>query len=320
MRREGPSAALAVAVVLSLASCKGQVDPRRVVLRSEGAICFGTPGEGDGGEGGVASGVDLEPGKPLVIGVRSACLSNVCATARSGTCHVDRDGQRLVIKSELSWRGPEDLGDRCPKDCTYLEAQCQTDPLGAGTYVVVLGDRSVEVTLPSHAAVRCDTDRPPPSVFAPAPPAAKPAPAVSATPPDHLDPSLVPAAPGTGVVPTPPPGDTICLGPAVPNKARALKAGQAVAVTLLHKNVCSSLACTKAPGKCVVKRKGSQITVTPTFPAPTAKPTQPCTEDCTAIAATCRTDALPAGQYTLHVGAQQRELTIPAPSAPGCSP
>ncbi|CAN5882898.1 hypothetical protein BH11MYX4_BH11MYX4_40020 [soil metagenome] len=302
-----------------LASCNHEVDPRRVTLRSEGSLCLGAPG--GGAEGGAPAGVDLAAGQPLVIGVRSPCLSNVCATERASKCVVKREGDRLVVASELTWIGPEDIGRPCPQDCTFLEAQCTTESLPAGSYKVVVGTRTTEVTLPSHLDVRCESDRPQSRVSVTPVAAAAPPPPVAATPAKNVDPSFVPAAPGTGVVAEPPPGDTICIGPATAGaKSRALKAGQPIAVTVLHRNLCLGASCTKAPGKCTAKRKGFDIVVSAQFPTSTTRPTQPCTEDCSAIAATCRTDGLPRGSYTIALGDQKRTLEIPAASAPACGP
>ena len=302
-----------------LAACGRDADPRRVTLRETGVLCLGTAAEVDDAGAG---GVDLAAGEPLAVSVRSPCLSNVCATERSSKCTVTRDGARLVVTSELTWIGPEDLGRPCPRDCTFLEAQCKTEPLPAGSYEVAVGAQVIEVTVPSHRAVRCNRDVPAvrvaSTVFADAAP---PPPAITATPATSMAASAVPAAPGTGVVAEPPPGDTMCIGPGgATTKNRALKVGQPVAVTVLHRNLCVGASCTKAPGKCTVKRKGFDLVVNAQFPTSTTKPTQPCTEDCNAIAATCRTEGLPAGTYSLDLAGQKRTLQVPAATAPGCTP
>jgi hypothetical protein len=310
--------AIGALVVVVVASCK-RVDPRRVLVKDDGALCLGAPPAVDGGDGRAPAGVDLQAGQALAISVRSPCLSNVCATGRSSKCAVKREGDRLLVTSELTWIGPEDLGTRCPHECTFLDATCNTEPLPAGNYQVVLGARTVDVALPSHRDVRCDHDKPATRVVASV--LAADAAPTPATPAAHVDPSTVPSAPGTGVVVEPPPGDTICIGPGnAATKNRALKAGQPIAVTLLHRNLCLGASCTKALAKCTAKRKGFNIVVKAQFPTSTTKPTQPCTEDCSAIAATCRTDGLPAGSYTIQLGEQRRTLQIPAASAPPCGP
>ena len=285
-------------------------------------LCLGTAAEvDDGGAGGVPAGVDLVAGEPLAVSVRSPCLSNVCATERSSKCTVTREGARLVVTSELTWIGPEDLGRPCPRDCTFLEAQCKTEPLLAGSYEVVVGAQVTAVTVPSHLASRCDRDVPAVRGTSTVVADAAPPPAITATPAASMAASAVPAAPGTGVIAEPPPGDTVCIGPgSAATKNRALKVGQPVAVTVLHRNLCVGASCTKAPGTCTVKRKGFDLVVNAHFPTSTTKPTQPCTEDCNAIAATCRTDGLPAGTYSLDLAGQKRVLQVPAAAAPGCTP
>ena len=308
-------------LVVVVGACRETIDPRRVTLKDEGSLCLGLAVEGvDGGDAGKgATGVDLRAGQPLAISVRTPCLSNYCATARSSKCTVKREGKQLVVTSQLSWIGPEDLGTACPQDCTFLDAQCMTEALPEGHYKVVLGSQTVDVALPSHLDVRCEGDKPS-GRYVPALPVVVAAPP-PATPAANVDPQSMPAAPGTGVVAEAPPGDTICIGPSVvASKNRALKTGQPIAVTVLHKNQCLGASCTKAPGKCAAKRKGSTIVVTTQFPSATTKPTLPCTEDCNAIAATCRTDALPAGTYTLEIGAQRKTVQIPAVVAPPCGP
>lgn len=306
-------AVAALAVVVG--SCKREVDPRRVVLHDDGALCLGVAPALDGGG---PAGFELRADQPLAMSVRSGCLSDLCATARSSKCSVKREGDRLVVTSELAWMGPEDLGRRCPRDCSYLEAPCVTEALPAGNYKVVLGARTVDVTLPSHSDVRCDQDKPSRAIVAQPVALAAAPPALALAPP--MDPGAVPAAPGTGVVVEPPPGDTICIGPAAAGKSRALSAGKPIAITVLHQNLCLGASCTKAPAKCTAKRKGSSIVVNAQFPTSTTKPTQPCTDDCTAIAATCKTDGLPKGSYTIELGAQRRTLQVPAASAPPCGP
>ena len=306
-------------VLGAAASCSKAVDPRRVVLHDDGALCLGAVAvEGDGG---LPRGVDLSAGQPLAISIRSSCLSTVCATARSSKCTVKRDGERLVVTSELTWIGPEDLGRPCPRDCTFLDAECMTEALPAGDYKIVLGSRTLEVALPSHLDYRCDRDKPPVAGGPPVRRQVQDAAPAPATPAANMDPSAVPSAPGTGLVVEPPPGDTICIGPAISSgTSRALKAGQPIAVTVLHRNLCLGASCTKAPGKCTAKRKGASILVTTQFPTSTTKPTQPCTEDCNAVAATCRTERLPPGSYTVEIGTQRKKLEIPSASAPACGP
>jgi hypothetical protein len=202
-----------VLVVVGVGSCKPDADPRRVVLRDEGELCIGAPSPGDS--------VDVRAGAPLTLGVRSACLSDTCVTARSATCRVRREGQRLVVSSELAWRGPEELDTKCPRDCSFIEATCSTDALGEGTYSVQLGPSATELIVPSRRDKRCGA-----SSASAEPLAAKVT--------EPLDPTPVtpvtPAPPATGVADASPPpaDDVICVGPAVASSDRALRSRRCV--------------------------------------------------------------------------------------------
>jgi hypothetical protein len=322
-RRASP--VVVVLAVLLVAACKHDIDRKLVTTKNQGTLCLGAR---VGGDAGATSPADLPAGQPLAITVRSMCLSDACATARSAKCSVKRDGDRVVVTSEMVWKGPDEIGYRCPAECSFLDAHCTTEPLPAGNYKVVLGARTVDVALPSHLDRWC-LDAPgftrypdPVDASAPSTPHADAGVAAAPAAPGAL--AAVPAgdapsAPATGVVPAPPPpGDTVCIAPAIPSKTRALKAGQAIAITILHKNPCLGASCTSAPAKCTAKRKGTHIAVTPQFPSSTTKPTKPCSGDCNALAATCRTDNLPAGSYTIELGTQQKTIQIPSPTAPPC--
>jgi hypothetical protein len=299
-------------------ACRPNVEKKRVIVRDQGIVCFGPSVDPEAG----APPVDLVAGAPLPLTIRSMPLSDVCATERESKCSVKREGDRLVVNTEMSWIAPVELDRRCKGTASSLEARCTTDALPAGDYRLMLGADTVDIALPSHLDANCIGD---PLARARGP-ALKPiSAALSAAPPPvstsaatALPPDVVPAAPGTGVAPTPPIGDTVCIGPATATKGRALKAGQPISITILHKNACIGSSCTLAPGKCTAKRKGQTIVVTPQFPSSTTKPARPCTEDCSAIAATCKSDPLPAGQYSVDIADRHRPLTVPAPAAPPC--
>lgn len=297
------SVALGV-LALSLTRCKAERDPRDIVLRDEGTLCIGS--------GDLDAATELRAWEPLSFHVRSACLSHQCATARMGTCTVERAGNRLVVKSQLSFRGPEDISQRCASDCAPVEARCSTEPLPAGEYAVVLGARTMHITLPSHLDAGCESREG--RATATAVPDAAPPPSLS-------QPVLttVPSAPATGVAAEAPPGDTLCIGSAAPG-VRALKVGKPLAITVLRKNPCLGSSCTKASARCVAKRRGSEIVLETSFPISTTKPTEPCTEACTALAASCRVEGLRAGDYTIKLGTQQRTFRVPSDTPPPCQP
>ncbi|MBX3185484.1 MAG: hypothetical protein KF819_00660 [Labilithrix sp.] len=309
------SVVIVASTVLALSACRVSVeDRRRVVSRDRGTLCVGAAVAGDGGD---TFGVDLHEGQPLPVSVKSGCLSNGCATERSAKCSVQREGDKLVVKSELSWRGPEDLGYRCPQECTPLEARCVSEPLPAGKYQVVLGKQHLDVTLPSHLDAGCASEAS--RIVVPrAPPPASVTAAPSAAPPKPIDPDAMPAPPGTGVAAEPPETDKICVEPGTHQKDRSLKVNQPISINVFHKNKCLGSSCSGATARCTVKRQGKRIILSAQFPTLTTKPRVPCTEDCNPFVAACRTDALPAGLYTIEHGAQQTTLQIPTANAPSC--
>lgn len=291
-----------------------------VAIVDVGALCIGAAIGGDAGAG-TTGGSDVRADQPLAIGVRGPCLSDGCVKNRAGKCTTKREGSKIVVTSELSWSGPLDPDTYCSTTCSSIEAACTTEPLAAGKYVVSFGKTSTEVSVPSQLATRCSEGAGPrpelPKVASATPPIAD---AGVAANPKPVDPSVVPAAPGTGVVAAPPPKDIVCFGPANPkDTSRAMKAGQPMAITVIKKNPCTGASCAAAQPKCVVKRKGTKITVDAKFPGPTTKPRQPCTDDCSALVALCKTDGLPAGAYTIAIGEQQEHVTIPFSTPPPCA-
>jgi len=324
-------AASALTLLGSIAGCgEGRArsyggEMQDVTVRDQGVLCLGTEIAGDGGE---AFGVDLAEGQPLAVTVRSGCLSLACVTHREARCTAKRAGDRIVVESEIRFRGPAEIAARCPKECAPVEAHCATEPLPAGRYEVTLGEKRASLQVPSHRAERCDDGPPDPrlgprtiavasAVVAPASTQA-PSAALPATPAASVDPRDVPAAPGTGVVPEAPPRDLVCVSPGGGGKSRDLRAGQPIAITLLKKNPCVGASCSGAPSRCTAKRKGTRIVLDARFPEVTQKPRLPCTEDCPASIATCRTDALPAGTYTIVHGAQEEKVTVPTANVPPC--
>jgi len=284
-----------------------------VHLRDEGTLCLGAPREAGDADRDAASSssVEVTANHPLAVAVRSACLSGSCATNRAARCSVKREGSRVVVTSDLSWTAPTAIDRFCSQDCTPLEATCATDALPPGAYTFVLGGTTHEVMVPSTLADPCFGAAP----TAPAAAVASASPAPASLP-QVVAPDDVPAAPGTGVAPEPPPKDLVCFGPLSQVRGRTMKAGQPIAITVFKKNPCVAAACTGAPAKCTVKRKGSHLVLDAQFPLPNAKPVRPCTEDCPGFAATCKTDALPAGTYTIEHGLQRETVVVPGTPPP----
>lgn len=311
------SLGIVVATACVVVACKRSYedDLRRVVVRDHGALCLGVAsGAADAGRGASTS---VVAGAPLAVRVRTGCLSLACSTKRESRCAVKREGNKLVVSSELSWRAPSDIGARCPRECEALEATCESEALEPGVYEVHLGGKVEALTVPSQRDVACD-DEAPPRPAPPPPPRLETTPAVaSATPPRDVADTDVPAAPGTGVPASPPPRDLVCFSPAQGGVDRTLHAGKSVSVSVFRKNPCEDASCSAGKATCTAHRRGDRLVVEATFPSATDKPRALCTEDCPAIVATCRTEALPEGSYVVEIGDAREALRIPSPE-PRC--
>ena len=281
-----------------LFDCKPPPDDRNV-QRNVGVLCVGAT-RSDAGTGEVVA------DQPVPIVVRTLGCLDSCTRDRTATCSVKRDGQKLVVTSEIAWHSKDDsIGKACAGECTVMEASCLGPGLGAGTYTVELGTTHTEIQVPSQLAGPCvgAPGTAPKTVIAVA--SAPPPP----PPPPDLVPSL-PVAPATGAPPVPlPPGDGFCITPF----ESKIKNKGSVAVTLTRPNLCVASSCTTAKAKCSIKKeKGNRLVVTSTMPiAEKAKPRTPCTEDCPSLLASCRIDGLPPGTYSIEQGETKKSVAVP---------
>jgi hypothetical protein len=301
-------------------SCKPiEPDTQRVVIKDNAMLCMGV------GIAGSAGRAELRAGQTLPVIVRSlGCLSNECATKRQAQCAVKRDGNKLVVTSELSWTAPGALERPCPGTCSMLDATCSIEPLQPGKYTVVHGARTMEVQVPSEIVSGCVEGKPPAAaaiaamqvdsgvdastpVIASIPSAVASAAAVTAAPPST----------GAPTTPEPPP-ETICVSSILPKTGGKPPKASPLAITITHPNKCVGSSCSAGTPKCTAKRKGKAIVVNATFPAPGAKPRAPCTDDCRALAASCKTEPIPNGVYSVQVGTHSEEFNLPAQSV--CKP
>lgn len=316
------SAAAFLVVGLSLFSCKRRTDIDRIVKKDEGALCLGLLSH----DAGVQPTTEIAANETIAVTVKTACLSDKCATDRTKICTAKREGARIVIASEMAWVAPTEIGQPCPGTCSPIEAHCTIEALPAGKYTLVHGARSMDLEVPSTLPWTCGVGNAHTPVAGPRGDAGIVAlPVRSVTPPPQPTavpttptPGVDPAVPATGAPPVAkPPGDAVCIT-AFGGKTPGFKAGQAAAVRISRPNPCTGLACSAGKPKCTAKRKGKTVTVVADIPAPGQKPRAPCTEDCAPLVATCRTDALAAGTYTFEIGARKETVTVPSTSAAVC--
>ncbi|HEY8075207.1 MAG TPA: hypothetical protein VIF62_13880 [Labilithrix sp.] len=287
---------------------------QRVVQKDTGILCIGAPVPSlDGGT--VAT---IRDNQKITIVVRSAgALSDACATKRQAKCSTKRDGTRILVSSELSWSSPPEM-ERCAGTSSTLETTCSVDPLEPGTYTFVLGARGTEVKVPSEMGSPCLDPNlarsPSGNPLAPQPEAGPPPPMTSASP----ELASAAAPPSTGAPPAAePPAETICVSSVLPKAGKPPKTAP-LGISVMRKNACVASTCSTAKPKCTTKRKGNAIVVSATFPTPTAKQKQPCTEDCQPLAAVCRTEPIPTGTYNVTVGSHTESFSVPATAV--CKP
>jgi hypothetical protein len=111
---------------LALAGCER--DWERASAENEGSLCFSTP---DGA---------------LEVSIFADCLSGSCSRDRQGTCEMTRDGDTITITSAFSWE-EKDHGS-CTLDCVSPHATCRLELPPDGTYTVVHGEETSQITVP----------------------------------------------------------------------------------------------------------------------------------------------------------------------------
>jgi hypothetical protein len=141
--------ALALTSVLTsalglLAACSSE-DGTRTVHADAGRLCAAAPGVELGfGEPPARSSYPADTALTIAVWLPGECLSSSCDTERKLDCSVTRDGDRLVVRSELAWTS---FGGACTADCGLPLARCQTPPLPAGDYVIVHGTRTASLSV-----------------------------------------------------------------------------------------------------------------------------------------------------------------------------
>lgn len=285
------SVSLAIIAAISLLNgCKAKDD--RIIQRDLGVLCVGA-------ERSDASAGELRADQAVPIIVRTSGCLDATTRDRSAKCSVKRDGDKLVVTSEMAWHADEDIG-KTRGECKYLEASCATPGLPAGTYTVQLGETKTQIDVPSKLTGPCMDGTPKkPVVVATA----------SAPPPVPTEVATNAAPPPTSTIAPPPPGDGFCVAPF----ASKIKNRGSVAVTLTRPNPCSGASCTTAKASCTIKKtKDNRLVVASKMPvAATAKPRKPCTDDCPGLLASCRIDNLPPGNYVVESGETKQPVQVP---------
>jgi len=78
------------------------------------------------------------------------CLSSSCSRDAEGSCTASLDGSTITVTSTFTWQQNVSPRAACTDDCGSIEATCEVGPLPAGTYTLVHGDDSEEITIPAE--------------------------------------------------------------------------------------------------------------------------------------------------------------------------
>lgn len=140
------------------ATCGCALDPEQGALS---ALC--TNVQADTGSLCVTPTADLWQGgtlsenQPLNVHVRRpGCLPGSCSRNVVASCAIQRDGSTLRVTSYFS-AGVVVTG-WCTAICLFSTAHCVSEPLPAGQYTLVLGERTMPLTIPSTVPERtCDS-------------------------------------------------------------------------------------------------------------------------------------------------------------------
>lgn len=97
----------------------------------------------------------LRADKSVVIGTFAGwCVNEGCDDRPSMQCSVTLEGNQLIVKSRY-WGDRKDGATCTNVPCRPVNAGCETPPLPAGTYTIVHGERSYELTIPSVLRSPC---------------------------------------------------------------------------------------------------------------------------------------------------------------------
>lgn len=134
--------------LLALSACGAE----STVYADRGTVClYSESPQGDGADGLH----QYEPGYALRAEARSpGCLASGCYSVNDAECHVEVDGDEVLLETFFSVETPYRL--QCKSDCRHAEASdISAAPLDAGTYKVTLGESTAILEVPSKQKLVC---------------------------------------------------------------------------------------------------------------------------------------------------------------------
>ncbi len=141
-----------VAVIMGGLCGTGCVRQSEVIFEDLGALC---PSPADH-TGPYDATMVFAAGESITFSVAyEQCLSSSCDINRQMSCEVVTDGTQIVVHSQ--GRFTERGGYvSCTEDCGMLAAECTSEPLAAGDYVIVHGEDRIALTIPSSVQGLCE--------------------------------------------------------------------------------------------------------------------------------------------------------------------
>lgn len=124
-----------LAALLVLAACASSSESARSV-DNVGEIC-----------------VSGAPGAPLVVHYAGPCLSGSCTKDQVASCVVVQlDSTTIRVSAHGEWLDFTKEYGACTRDCADFSTTCSSaQGVAAGTYTLVFGDSTMQLTLPLSA-------------------------------------------------------------------------------------------------------------------------------------------------------------------------
>lgn len=136
---------LAVVAMGLLGACEPEPEDQMVELDDVGQACLG------GMEG---PSVDVEEDEPVTVVVTLEGCASGCAGEIEASCTAIEDGGTISVRATASYIVPGGALT-CPAVCLFVQAECDTSALVAGSYALEYAGDSVSFDVPSTATGVC---------------------------------------------------------------------------------------------------------------------------------------------------------------------
>jgi hypothetical protein len=117
-------------------------------FEDEGTLCVVGTALLDSEDGEGPRTTTYEAGAPVTINVVLEECANGCAEDVEASCSIEMDGNTLRVSASGSYREPG--SGSCIDVCVVVDAQCESEPLPAGSYTVEYAGESVGFDVPDE--------------------------------------------------------------------------------------------------------------------------------------------------------------------------